>query len=124
MKTTNGSGRVFPHFGGFESTKLGHTGTDILGTTHHIQRWQYDLELLKTASIVNLRYSVPWHRIEHQPGMFDFTWFDGPIQYMRDHGMCPVLDPLHHISFPAWLTDGFANPDFPRLYERFVVAVA
>jgi hypothetical protein len=38
--------------------------------------------------------------------------------------MTPILDPLHHISFPDWLDQGFANPDFPILYERFVTQVA
>jgi hypothetical protein len=27
---------------------------------------------------------------------------------------------LHHTSFPDWLHDGFANPEFPALYARFV----
>src|SRR5215218_6513066 len=114
MKTNNGPVHAtcasFPHFGAFESTKLGNTGTDILGTTHHIQRWHHDLELLRSVSIHNLRYSVPWHRIEARPGVYDFGWLDGPMLFMRDHGMHPVLDPLHHISFPDWLHDGFANP--------------
>jgi beta-glucosidase/6-phospho-beta-glucosidase/beta-galactosidase len=114
----------FPHFGAFESTKLGDSDTDILGTTHHIQRWRHDLELLRAASIRNVRYSVPWHRIETAPGVYDFRWMDGPLQFMRQHGMHAVLDPLHHISFPDWLTDGFANPCFPELYERFVTRVA
>jgi beta-glucosidase/6-phospho-beta-glucosidase/beta-galactosidase len=46
------------------------------------------------------------------------------MEYMERNGMQPILDPLHHISFPDWLTDGFANPDFPKLYERFICAVA
>jgi len=123
MKTTHVR-PAFPHFGAFESTKLGDNGTDILSTTHHIQRWQYDLGLLRSASILNLRYSVPWHRIELKPGVYDFNWLDGPMWYMRDNRMSPVLDPLHHISFPDWLKGGFSNTEFPRLYERFVGAVA
>src|SRR4051794_18844420 len=128
MKINNGLSRgprpAFPHFGAFESTKLGDSGTDILGTTHHIERWRHDLELLRSASIRNLRYSVPWHRVEVTPGVYDFTWLDGPMHFLQEHSMSPVLDPLHHISFPNWLTDGFANPRFPELYERFVARVA
>lgn len=115
---------ALPHFGAFESTKLASSGTDILGTTHHIQRWREDLELLRSASLLDIRYSVPWHRIEREPGQYDFSWFDKPMEYMYRTGMRPVLDLVHHVSFPDWLEEGFANPDFPELYERFVTAVA
>ncbi len=43
---------------------------------------------------------------------------------MRELELRPILDPLHHISFPDWLADGFANPRFPQLYTTFVEAVA
>lgn len=36
----------------------------------------------------------------------------------------PIADPLHHTSFPEWLEDGFANPEFPDVYEEFVCAFA
>src|SRR5436305_1628176 len=101
----------FPHLGAFESTKLGRSGTDILGTTHHIELWQPDLQMLHSASIRQLRYSVPWHRIEQEYGVFDFSWMDGPMQFMYDHGMDPILDPLHHVSFPDWLDQGFSNEE-------------
>lgn len=114
----------FPHLGAFESTKLIGCSTDILATTHHLERWAYDLDLLQAAGISSLRYSVPWHRIERRPGVFDFSWMDGPMSYMDACGMRPILDPLHHVSFPDWLDRGFANPAFPEMYERFVLAIA
>ena len=114
----------FPHFGAFESTKLFGCSTDILGTTHHIERWEFDLELLRRAGIAALRYSVPWHRIEHERGVYDFSWFDRPMRYMHSHGMKPILDPLHHVSFPDWLGDGFLNLAFPDLYVEFLSAIS
>src|SRR6188508_1207176 len=114
----------FPHLGAFESTKLIGCSTDILGTTHHIERWEFDLALLRLSGIQDLRYSIPWHRIEQKPGLFDFSWLDRPMGYMYSHGMRPILDPLHHVSFPDWLEQGFANPEFPQFYQRFLVAIA
>lgn len=111
---------MYVHFGGFESTQIFGTGQDILGTTKHIEHWREDLTRLLNAGITSLRYSIPWHRIEPEPGHFDWSWVDGPLTFMRDSGMHPVLDPLHHTSFPHWLTDGFLNPSFPALYERFL----
>ncbi len=96
-----------PHYGSFESTRIHGAGTDILETTRHIERWRHDLDLLKSCGIEDLRYSVPWHRIERECGKFDFGWLDGPMRFMYDHGMDPILDPLHHISFPTGSTRGF-----------------
>ncbi len=118
------NGVPYPHLGAFESTRLVGTGTDILGTTRHIERWRSDLDLLRFAGLSELRYSAPWHRIEQEPGVFDFTWLDGPMGYLYAYGMRPIFDPLHHVSFPDWLDQGFANPNFPRLYERFIVRLA
>jgi beta-glucosidase len=117
-------GAAYPHLGAFESTRLVGTGTDVLETTRHIERWHFDLELLRQAGISELRYSVPWHRIERKPGTFDFSWFDGPMAYFQVHGMRPILDPIHHVSFPDWLEQGFANPDFAMHYERFILELA
>src|SRR4051812_12411909 len=91
------------HYGSFESTKIHGSGTDILGTTRHIDRWREDLDLLLESGITDLRYSIPWHRIEQQRGHFDFSWTDGPMEHMRRNGMKPVVDLLHHTSFPDWL---------------------
>jgi len=95
----------------------------VLSTTRHTDRWHYDLNLLVTAGITELRYPVPWHRIERQQGTFDFQWLDGPMEFMYRNGMRPIVDPLHHTSFPEWLTDGFCNPAFPDLYVSFLAQV-
>src|SRR4051812_9121207 len=118
MHTQTGS--QLPHYGAFESTRIHGCGTDVLETTRHIERWEHDLDLLRQSGIKDLRYPIPWHRIERQPGVFDFGWIDGPMEYIRRHGMDPVVDLLHHTSFPDWLEDGFANSQFPELYTRFV----
>jgi beta-glucosidase/6-phospho-beta-glucosidase/beta-galactosidase len=114
----------YPHLGAFESIKIHHSGQDVLDTTRHAEFWQRDLEMLAAAGIRELRYPVPWHRIEYGPGVWNWTWLDGPMELMQRLGLRPILDPLHHVSFPDWLHDGFANSAFPRLYARFVTKVA
>lgn len=111
---------LYPHLGGFESTYIFGTGQDILGTTHHVELWREDLNLLLKSGMRGLRYSVPWHRIEKSPGQFDWSWMDGPIQFMYKSGLEPIVDPLHHTSFPDWLSDGFLHPHFAQLYCRFL----
>ena len=115
---------LFPHLGSFESTKIHGSGLDVLETTHHIKYWKEDLLRLRDSGIRELRYPVPWHRIERERGHLDWSWIDGPLQYMRELGLKPILDPLHHVSIPDWLTDGFANSEFVELYVRFIEEVA
>jgi beta-glucosidase/6-phospho-beta-glucosidase/beta-galactosidase len=112
------------HLGAFESTHIVGSGTDILETTKHLERWKSDLILLHESGIRALRYPAPWHRIEPSPGVYDFSWLDGPLCWMRDNGLDPILDPLHHTSFPEWLEEGFANPEFPNIYARFLALLA
>jgi beta-glucosidase/6-phospho-beta-glucosidase/beta-galactosidase len=114
---------MFSHIGGFESTQMFGTGEDVLSTTRHIQLWREDLTRLLKAGIRELRYSIPWHRIEKRRGTYDWQWLDQPLRFMEANGMEPIADPLHHTSFPEWLTDGFLHPDFPALYEQFVARV-
>ncbi len=121
MRPTSGR---FPHLGAFESTKIFGSGLDVLETTRHTEFWEADLRRLKESGIGELRYPAPWHRIESTQGAFDWQWMDGPMHLMRQLGLQPILDPLHHVSVPDWLTDGFANPEFTHLYSRFVENVA
>lgn len=114
----------FPHLGAFESTKIYGSGEDVLGTTRHAKFWRDDLERLLQAGIRELRYPVPWHRIERARGNFDWRWMDGPMRWMHELELQPIVDPLHHVSFPDWLEGGFANPLFPELYAYFVDKVA
>ncbi|MCU1324704.1 MAG: dTDP-4-dehydrorhamnose reductase [Bryobacterales bacterium] len=111
------------YLGAFESTHIHGSGKDVLETSRHTERWEHDLGLLLASGISELRYPIPWHRIEDRQGEFDFSWIDGPMAYMYDHGMRPIIDPLHHTSFPEWLTDGFCNPQFSEFYLRFLKAV-
>src|SRR5436305_1770927 len=112
--------RQLEHYGAFESTRIHGCSADILDTTRHHEFWSTDLEMLHAAGIRRLRYSAPWHKIEPHPNVFDFSWLDQPLCFMRQAGMSPVLDPLHHTSFPDWLVGGFANPHFPDVYRRFI----
>ncbi len=109
---------------GFESTYIFESGTDVLELTKHTEFVKKDLRLVRDAGIDQLRYSVPWHSIERNRGEYDWRWMDLAMRELREQGIDPILDPLHHTSFPGWLTDGFANPDFSSKYLEFVTAVA
>ncbi len=96
----------------------------MLGLTRHDERWHDDLVLVRDAGIRRLRYPIPWHRIERARGHYDWGWLDEVLAGMRELGLSPIADPVHHTSFPRWLEDGFLNPDFPATYRDFCAAFA
>ena len=93
---------------------------DVLGETEHDIRYAEDFALAKKIGIHSLRVAAPWHRIEKEKGKYDFSWFGPYLDKLKEMGIEPILDPLHHTSFPSWLTGGFAYPHFVEVYTRFV----
>ncbi len=114
----------FPFLTGFEGTHIFGSGWDVLETTEHTTRYHEDLGKLKADGIHSFRACIPWHRIEAEPGRYDWRWTDGYLACARDLGLDPIADPLHHTSFPVWLRGGFADPAFRPSYLAFVKAFA
>lgn len=117
-----GVGRTF--VGGFESTYLPGADVDLLETTGHTARWRQDLDRMLDAGVRHLRYPLRWHRIEPEPGRYDRTGADAVLGHLRSAGAVPIVDLVHHTSYPAWLTGGFRDPGFTPAYLRFAEAVA
>ena len=109
---------------GFESTYICGGGKDVLDLTEHTTRFRADLELVAAAGIKYIRYSIPWHKIERVHGEHDWAWMDLVLDAAQELGLEIIADPLHHTSFPDWLTQGFADPRFVTNYVRFVRAFA
>jgi beta-glucosidase/6-phospho-beta-glucosidase/beta-galactosidase len=112
------------YLSGFESTHIFGSGKDVLELTKHTELSEEDLQLVNLSGLDLMRYSAPWHNIEKIKGVYDWRWMDKVLENMSDLGIRPILDPLHHTSFPEWLEDGFANPEFVDSYVRFVTALA
>jgi beta-glucosidase/6-phospho-beta-glucosidase/beta-galactosidase len=110
--------------GGFESTFMPAHDRDIFETTEHDTRWREDLALLSRSGITRLRYPVRWHRVEETEGVFDWSATDEVLGYLHAHGFRPIIDLVHHTSYPAWLTDGFADARFGEVYLRYAESFA
>jgi beta-glucosidase/6-phospho-beta-glucosidase/beta-galactosidase len=72
----------------------------------------------------SLRYPVRWHRVEAEPGIYDWAHTDAVLGWLHDNGMRPIVDLVHHMSIPRWLDLGFADPRFPDALLRFYEAFA
>jgi beta-glucosidase/6-phospho-beta-glucosidase/beta-galactosidase len=110
--------------GGFETTYLPAHDRDVAETTEHDVRWRDDIALLRSHGVGRLRQAVRWHRVEEEPGHYDWHDTDAALGHLRDAGLRPILDLVHHTSYPRWLDGGFADPSFPTAYLRFAEAVA
>jgi beta-glucosidase/6-phospho-beta-glucosidase/beta-galactosidase len=110
--------------GAFESTYLPAHDVDVLETSGHVDRWQADLELMAACGISRLRYPIRWHRIEEEAGRFDWHSTDIVLDHLRTSGFTPIVDLIHHTSYPRWLEGGFADPRFGPAYLRYCEAFA
>ena len=69
-----------------------------------------------------LRYALPWHEIERQPGPVRLGVVRRNASRLFEKlGINLMLD-LAHFGTPTWLPDAFADPDFPAALERFARA--
>lgn len=98
--------------GAFESCYMPQHDVDIVETTRHSEMWRADLALLRASGVTTLRYPIRWHRIERDPGRYDWDATDEVLGYLRDQGFNPIVDLVHHCSYPRWLTGGFADARF------------
>lgn len=109
--------------GGFESTYQPAFDVDVAETTEHAIRWREDLTLLRSCGVVDVRYPIRWHRVERSPGRFDWAATDEIFDFMGELGLRPIVDLLHHTSYPWWLGD-FGNKRFRAAFLRYVEAFA
>ncbi|MCU1431529.1 MAG: hypothetical protein JWP95_634 [Actinotalea sp.] len=109
---------------GFESTYHPAAGVDALDITGHAEQWRDDVEHVLGTGVRHLRYPLRWQRIEREPGVFDWSQTDRVLGTLHDSGAVPIVDLVHHTSYPDWLMDGFADPRFGRAFVRYSTAVA
>ena len=107
---------------GVECSFIPHLGIDQYKWTQHDRFWKEDFALIgQDLGCRWLRYALPWHEIERQPGQYDWKWFDDRLAAAEQEGISLLLD-LVHFGVPAWLPDAFADPDFPGALERFAAS--
>jgi hypothetical protein len=110
--------------GGFESTYMPAADTDLGQVTGLEQHWAEHLDRLQAAGVQRLRYPLRWHRIAQNAGAFDWSRTDAELTEIRRRGLDPIVDLVHHTSYPRRLEGGFGDPRFADEYVRFADAVA
>jgi beta-glucosidase len=91
--------------------------------TQHYEHCAEDLARVARLGVGAVRYGIPWHRIEPQPGVFEFDFPDEALGRLFDVGVAPIVDLIHY-GVPRWLEGAFLNPDYPQRVAAFAAAVA
>jgi beta-glucosidase len=115
---------------GIEDTFIPHvvarTGRilDEYELTGHYTRWREDLDRIRDLGVRDLRWGIPWYRVEPEPGRFDWSWTDEVLPYMVEVcGIRPIVDLIHY-GAPLWLEGTFLAPDYPQRVAAYAAAVA
>ena len=90
----------------------------------HWNRVGEDTELLSDLGVTDYRFSIEWSRIEPKEGQFSpeaINHYKYEINELKKKGISPMVT-LHHFTSPQWFAKkgGWANPDSPKMFERFV----
>ena len=118
------SGSIFQSFfqAGFEcSTHRVSSGKrlDLVASTQHDQLVRFDYLSLLPFGITTVREGARWHRIEQQPGIYNFETLEIIFDAAQECGIEVVLD-LFHFGWPDHI-DIF-GPGFIDRFEAFASA--
>ncbi len=102
--------------------KTGRT-LDEYELTAHYNNWRDDIDLMAELGVQAARYGIPWHRINPQPGVWEWEWADRPLEHLLDRGIAPIVD-LVHYGLPSWIDGAYLNSDYPRHVAEFARRVA
>lgn len=109
---------------GIECSFIPHIDVDQFEWTQHDRFWREDLRMIREQlGVTHLRYALPWHKIETEPGKFDWTMADERMAYCRELGLELMMDVMH-FGCPKWLPLAVGDPRFPESLERFATAMA
>lgn len=89
--------------------------------TGHYTRSE-DLDLISGLGIRTLRYPALWELVESDEGHDDWVWLDLRLSRLKQLGISPIAELLHHGSGPAWTH--ILAPDFPDRLAAFAGRLA
>lgn len=104
------------------SARTGRT-LDEYELTGHYERWDSDLALMAGLGVPCARYGVPWHRLQPEPGVWDWSFIDRALERMLALNIDPIVD-LVHYGLPPWIDRAFLNPDYPKYVAEYAFRLA
>ncbi len=108
---------------GIECSFIPHISVDQFEWTQHDRFWKDDLRRIREdLGVTQLRYALPWYKIESKPGEYDWSMADERIEFCKDLGVNLLMDVMH-FGTPLWLNQAVGDPRFPESLESFTRAM-
>lgn len=110
--------------GGFECSthrRSSYHRLDLLESTGHDRLAAEDFRRLQTLGIRTVRSGLRWHRIEREPGRFDFS-SELPMIHAAPEAGTQVIWDLFHYGWPDFLD--LCSPEFIEHFREFATAAA
>lgn len=120
----------FTWIGGIEDTCVypapgaGMEPLDEYNLTEHTENWKSDLRTFRELGATSIRYGVNWPLVHIGREEFDWAMLDERLTFATVELGLTVIADLVHYGTPTWLTDSFADPDYPDAVARFTRAFA
>ncbi len=90
----------------------------------HYDHWKEDLDRAADLGVNTIRYSVPWYKANPNPGVYDWQWIDGLLDYLVNKlEVIPTID-LVHYGTPLWMDNAELNQAYPQRLAEFCAAFA
>lgn len=120
---TAAASKTFIWGAGIECSFIPHLEVDQFEWTQHNRFWKEDFRRARDeVGVSALRYALPWHEIEVQPGRFNWSAADERVAFAAELGLELYLDVMH-FGTPTWLRQAAGDPEFPESLERFTTAL-
>ncbi|HWE02549.1 MAG TPA: family 1 glycosylhydrolase [Tepidisphaeraceae bacterium] len=113
------SSKAFVWGAGIECSFVPHLKVDQFEWTQHDRCWKDDFRRAREElGLSALRYALPWHKIEAEPGRYEWASADERVQAAHEMGLDLYMDVMH-FGTPVWLRQAAGDPEFPEALERF-----
>jgi len=103
-------------------TTAGGDGGNPEKVTDAIAGLRNELPLLRAVGFNGVESYVRWGWVEHQPGVYDWSYYDAILDQIEKHGLqwFPMLLAGSGYALPAWLYDSTNNVGFKCLEHGIV----
>ncbi len=96
---------------------------DEYALTGHYERWAEDIGLIAELGVEAARYGIPWHLVQPQRGVWEWSFADKALGALLERGIEPIVD-LVHYGLPPWIDEAYLNPEYPELVAEYAGRLA
>lgn len=82
-----------------------------------------DMELLRESGANQIRWGIPWYKVNPEKNVWRFDWLDRMIDGFQNAGVDVIAD-LVHYGTPLWMDNAFLNHDYEKYVAEYAARIA